>query len=120
VPDNREAIVLFDPGFIIVGWEGAAEALFQWTAVEAVGRKVWEVIPSDADRPERIATLIRRGEWSGVVVLARKDGEQVAVEARVTCQRNAAGSITSYRSAVRELPEPAIFRWYNTPDEFHR
>ena len=103
-----EAVVAFDGELIVTAWDAAAERLFGWTADEAIGRAMWDVLPGDGDRMGRLRAL-RRDGWKGVVVVAAKDNSHVPIECDVTHLRGPHGEI-SYRAVMRELPESAAYR----------
>jgi PAS domain S-box-containing protein len=106
----HEAAFTFDADFAVTGWDAGAERLFGWTADEATGRRMWDVLPGDGDRMGRLRDLRTAGTWAGVVVVADKHNQHVAVDARVVADRDAAGDITGYRATLRELPEPEAYR----------
>lgn len=104
-----DAEIYFDAHFIIRRWDAGAQALFGYTAREAIGRHASDLIPGDGDRMRRIVDLQRIGEWRGPVVVVDKDGEMVAIENWTLAERDALGGITGYRGLSRRLPEPAAY-----------
>lgn len=72
-----QAIVATDPDGRIDYWNEAAERLYGWTADEAVGRRMRELMVSETERDvaDEIAAALERGEaWSGVFRARGKDG----------------------------------------------
>ena len=72
-----QAVVVSDPAGTVLFWNPAAEALYGWSAQEAVGRTVMEVTPSA--EPEEMARRMRlnvgnRSGWAGDYLLRRRDG----------------------------------------------
>jgi PAS domain S-box-containing protein len=61
---------------VVQSWNAGAEQLFGWTAQEAIGRHVDDLIVSrDMPIEPEIRKRIGDGEWEGNVVLARQGGE---------------------------------------------
>ncbi len=76
------AIVAVDTDRRIIYWNTAAEEMYGWSAVEAVGRTSVEVLPrvESPDVEREIADAMRRGEtWSGDYEIERRDGTRLAV-----------------------------------------
>ncbi len=74
-------------------WTPGAEALYGWTAEEATGRRVEELLATELPLPaERIAEeLERTGRWEGEVVQHTKDGRRLVVASHWALHRDAAG-----------------------------
>jgi PAS domain S-box-containing protein len=70
------AVVAIEPDGRVTHWNRCAERLYGWTAGEAVGRSVAELIvpADDADSDEILAELRRVGHWEGEFTVCRKDG----------------------------------------------
>src|SRR5437660_4500625 len=107
-PTVRAATIAFDVDFVLTAWDAGAEQLFGWTAREAIGRPVGDVIPGDAQGPERIRALRADGYWSGVAVVADAPNEHVAVRATVTGVR-ANGRLTGFAATIRPELHPADY-----------
>src|SRR5689334_17062526 len=45
-----DAVVIFDPRYVIVGWNASAQAVFGWGANEALGRSLMETLIAPAHR----------------------------------------------------------------------
>lgn len=118
----NEAYVSTDAAGNVTGWNRAAEETFGWTAEEAVGRPVAELIVPEEYHDE-LATMVARA-WPGVPTAGRfelrverngrhKDGRVFPVELAVTVaeidgETVAHGlmhDITDRRLAERELQE---------------
>jgi PAS domain S-box-containing protein len=73
-------------------WNKGAENLYGWSAGEAVGRRIHELIYADAETMPLIETNLReRGEWRGENRHVRKDGKQMVVSTRATLVREPGG-----------------------------
>jgi PAS domain S-box-containing protein len=90
---THDAIFVRDMDGIVRSWNRGAEALYGWTAAEAEGRRVPEllktVFPMPLDRA--IAEVMHTGRWEGDLVRSRKDGTQVIVASRWSLQCDARG-----------------------------
>ncbi|MDO9706717.1 PAS domain S-box protein [Paracraurococcus lichenis] len=74
-------------------WSGGCERLYGWTAAEAVGRNVHDLLRTVFPLPlaEIEATLLRAGEWMGDLRHRARDGREVVVTARKSLRRDAGG-----------------------------
>lgn len=72
-----QAVVVVDLDRVITYWNDAAEAMFGWSSVEAVGRSSLELLGRE-EAPARLAEIVdclRRGlSWSGDYEVRRRDG----------------------------------------------
>lgn len=86
----RDAILVRDLYDRVVFWNRSAERLFGWTAEEAVGRDVRDLLyrkdPSQFDDARR--ALIRAGEWNGELLLVSKYGTDINVDSSWTLVRD--------------------------------
>jgi two-component system sensor kinase FixL len=70
-------VVVCSPDGVIQHWSRACEALYGWTAAEAVGRQIGDLVsvePAEARAGIR-AELRRAGEWRGEQEQRTRDGE---------------------------------------------
>ncbi|MEQ1874959.1 MAG: EAL domain-containing protein [Ilumatobacteraceae bacterium] len=77
-----QAIVAVDLDRTIIFWNKAAEAMFGWTAQEALGRNSNDVLvrSQTAGRSEEIRDAVTRGqEWSGEIEVEHRDGTRLWV-----------------------------------------
>ena len=73
----RNAVIAIDLENRVVSWNRFAETLYQWTAAEAIGRNIFElIVPGDGQTPgEAVIELLKKsGHWEGEFVVRRKDG----------------------------------------------
>jgi hypothetical protein len=103
--DRWDAVMAYDAKWIVTQWDAGCEALYGWTASEAVGRLVWEVAPGDGDRAARMRDLIALGVWRGRVTARGKADVLVKVEVEVTAQRDVEGHIASYLAKTRRVED---------------
>src|ERR1700730_5441886 len=85
---THDAIFIRDMNGVVRNWNRGAEALFGWTAKEAEGKIVSELLETVFPVPlERImAEPLNGGRWEGELVRTRKDGTQVVVASRWSLQ----------------------------------
>jgi PAS domain S-box-containing protein len=87
----RDAIIVSDLEHRISYWNKSASRLYDWSAEEAIGRSMPELICKDITVYSRaFAELMKSGEWVGELQQTRKDGREITVEARWTlvCDAN--------------------------------
>lgn len=88
----NDAILVRDLDHSITYWNKSAETLYGWTAEEAKGRKVSELLYTDDSQfQERTAKVLTDGEWAGEIRQVTKAGEELTVEGRWTLVRDAEG-----------------------------
>jgi PAS domain S-box-containing protein len=72
-----QAVITTDPSGVVTDWNPAAEALYGWTAAEAIGRNISTLcVPDIAQEVAAdIMAALRAGvAWSGGFPVTRKDG----------------------------------------------
>lgn len=88
----NDAILVRDLDHSITYWNKSAETLYGWTAEEAMGRKVSELLyPDDEEFEKRNDKVLADGEWAGEIQQVTKAGEEVTVEGRWTLVRDVEG-----------------------------
>ena len=89
----RDAICVTDMERRILYWNKGAERLYGWSAEEAVGQNVNDLlVPGGSTRPaEALQELIPRDEWQGELHKVRKDAREIIVESHWTLLRDEAG-----------------------------
>lgn len=76
----------------ITFWNRGAERLYGWTAAEAIGRPMGELIfRDDKDRAAMVEQLVSTGEFHGEVRHRAKDDRDLVVDSRVTLIRDDEG-----------------------------
>jgi two-component system cell cycle sensor histidine kinase/response regulator CckA len=74
-------------------WNTGAERLYGWSASEALGRPLGELIfTGSTDRATLLKLLIAAGEFHGEIKHRARDGREVIVDARVTLVRDDDGT----------------------------
>jgi len=88
----NDAILVRDLDHNITYWNKSAEILYGWTAEEARGRKVSELLyVDDSQFEEKNNQVLSDGEWAGEIQQVTKAGKEVTVEGRWTLVRDAEG-----------------------------
>lgn len=99
----QDAILVRDLNHNILFWNKGAERIYGWTAEEALGKNVLELLVKERSaQRERSAqfeqarqAVLETGEWSGEIQQLRRDGAEITVESRWTLVRDDQGAPTS-------------------------
>lgn len=87
---THDAVFVMDMDGVLKYWNRAAEERYGWTADQAVGRVVHDllktVFPSPLD--EIKAEVARAGRWEGELLHTKKDGSQLVVASRWALRRD--------------------------------
>lgn len=90
---THDAIVVYDLQDRIAFWNQGAEALYGWTAQQAIGQPVHVLTQTQASVPlddiHRI--VLTSGQWQGELQRVRRDGETVMISSRLALWRDAGG-----------------------------
>ncbi|MEP6974137.1 MAG: PAS domain S-box protein [Spartobacteria bacterium] len=104
---SRDAIVVRDLEDHVRFWNRGAEKIYGWTAAEAVGRKVTDfVFAGSQEFKAAKKSLLRHGEWNGLLRQKRKDGSSIIADGRWTLVRDENGqpkSVLVVNTDVTEL-----------------
>ncbi len=88
-----DAILVCDLDDRIIFWNRSAERIYGWTASEAAGRRVHELLfdqlPASFDEARK--SVAERGEWIGEFHQVAKDGHAVLVQSSWTLVRDEEG-----------------------------
>jgi PAS domain S-box-containing protein len=90
----QDAIIIRDfESDIVTFWNAGAERTYGWSAGEAVGQKLGELIFAEpTDREALVQQLMTTGEYHGEIKHRCKDGIEVIVNTRTTLIRNDDGT----------------------------
>jgi len=110
VDQSSVAIVVGDRQGIMRLWNAGAEAMFGWTAAEAIGQSMDMIIP-EKHRPRHWEGYDRVME-SGVTKYGRsvlsvpaltKDGRRISIEFNVVLLRDAAGRVLGIAATMQDV-----------------
>lgn len=109
VDSSDDAIVSKDLNGAVLSWNKSAERLFGYTAQEAIGRTIAElIIPEDRqDEEPDILARLRRGERIDhfETVRRRKDGSLLEVSLTISPVREAEGRIIGASKIARDISD---------------
>ena len=93
VPD---AIIMQELNGTILSWNKGAERIYGWTAEEAIGRLVCDMLcgGNTRERSEPLDQLLQNGNWSGDLNLRTKDGTTILVLSRWELVSNSGNQYT--------------------------
>jgi PAS domain S-box-containing protein len=104
---THDAIFVIDMGGMIKYWNRGAEERYGWTAEQAVGKVVHDLLKTVFPAPveEVKAEAARTGRWEGEILHTKKDGAQVAVASRWALQRDARGAPVAILETNNDITE---------------
>ncbi|GAC1558281.1 MAG: hypothetical protein NVS3B17_07960 [Vulcanimicrobiaceae bacterium] len=116
----RDAIVVHDVSGTSPFWNQGAERLYGWSARQACGSLLEDLLATDRDRlREATASVVESGFWNGEVDVSRKDGSSGWIESRWTMLGGEDGAprsilsidtdITQRKTSEREIEHLAFY-----------
>ena len=110
VEDMGEAVIVSDRDGLIVYWNRAAEAMFGYPAVEAMGQSLDVIIPERfrarhwaGYRTVMSTGVTRYGQQLLAVPALRKDGRRISIEFSIVLLRDPAGELTGAAAIIRDV-----------------
>jgi PAS domain S-box-containing protein len=104
---SHDAVITADAGRIITEWNSGAAGMYGWTAPEAVGKPIHELLQTRGDVPmaevERI--LESDGSWSGELIHRARDGREVIAECRLVLLRGELGASVAMLQTDRDITD---------------
>lgn len=99
------AVVAVDLASRVVSWSPGAERLYGWSAAEALGRPVGELLlPVRDERAEQITAANRAGEsWEGEYVVQHRDGRPLVVNVSNAPVRGPGGDVVGVVSVSLDV-----------------
>ena len=101
-----DALVTFAPDLTIRTWSRGAEETYGWTASEAVGRSIAELLRGrhlDGTRQEMLDRLATEHRWAGEILQWTKDGRQIRVAVRAAAIIGDRGEVIAIASVNRDV-----------------
>ena len=106
IDSSEDAIVSKDLNGVVKSWNNAAEAMFQYTAAEMIGKSIRTIIPADRQAEEdEVLSKIRAGVpvTHFETVRQRKDGSPVEISLSVSPVKDAGGRIIGASKIARDI-----------------
>lgn len=106
VEDSDDAIITKDLDSIIQSWNRGAQALFGFTAEEAIGQPITLIFPDGRQGEEAgIIEKIRNGERIAhfETIRKRKDGSLVPISVTISPMRDASGRVIGASKIARDI-----------------
>lgn len=92
----RDVMLVREIDGTVLYWNKAAAELYGWSADEAVGRSVYDLIGMEpAERTASVGELMRTGYFAGEVEQRTRDGRSIIVDARWQLLRDETGKPTA-------------------------
>jgi PAS domain S-box-containing protein len=102
----QDAIVVRDLNHRILYWNCSAERLYGWTAAQAVGRSIKELVYRDSTAfLAATAAVLAEGEWIGEIEQCTREGEPLVIEGRWTLVRDDQGNPQSILAINTDITE---------------
>ncbi len=103
-----QALIVTDPAGTVAYWNGTAEELFGWTAEEAIGRTIVDLVPTAASVDDLFALVSRLGagdSWSGDLSVQRRDGTPILAFFTFTTVWNADGEVIAVIAVSHDVTQ---------------
>ena len=107
-----DAIIVTDcrAPFLIQRWEGGAARIYGWSAGEAIGQSLSDLIGSvryldETTTAVALAALIAQGQWTGMVFHRHRDGHELLVELATHVRRGPDGVPETLVAVSRDVTE---------------
>jgi PAS domain S-box-containing protein len=100
------AIVAADDAGLVLGWNRHAAQMFGWTAGEAEGHNVFELLRAQlhgSAPPDMQAAVFAGRDWSGRATVHHRDGSPVEVDASVSPLRDGDGRVVGMVGTVEDV-----------------
>lgn len=103
----HDAIIVLDLDDRIRFWSRGAEATYGWTAAEADGRPIQELLQTVFPMPlgEIESILMERGDWQGELSHATADGRRIILDSRWSLERDEMGRPRAVLEINRDITE---------------
>jgi PAS domain S-box-containing protein len=103
----QDAVIVRDfTSDLVTVWNSGAERLYGWSASEAIGQPMRELISAESNNHEALLKqLVSTGEFRGEIKYRAKDEREVIVDARFTLIRNDDGTPRSVLGINTDITE---------------
>jgi protein-histidine pros-kinase len=110
---NPDAVLVLDPAGMVLHWNLAAEAIFGYSAAEALGKAFTDLVVP-ADSVAHFNTLLRRAEVHGLcvdeAVRRRKDGSSLHVSSSAKAVRDADAKLRYFVLTKKDVTQLKLVR----------
>lgn len=103
-----DAVISTDLNYQIISWNKGAEQIYGWSAEEAVGKTIGELIPAvwTSESPDEVGHLFQtQGYWTGEYQQKRRDGTLIDVLTSSTVVHDAGGNSIGAVAVNRDITE---------------
>jgi hypothetical protein len=104
---THDTVFVMDMDGVIKYWNRGAEERYGWTADQAVGRVVHDLLKTAFPTPfeEIKAEVTRTGRWEGELLHTKKDGSQLVAASRWSLQRGKRGEPVAILETNNDITE---------------
>ncbi len=102
----NDAVISSDHNFYITSWNDAAERLYGYKAVEALGQRIEDVVRAELSIEERKhirTSVLEKDQWRGEAEHITKDGHRVYVDWSISSIRDAEGNFIGSVAINRDI-----------------
>ena len=104
----NDAIIATNEQDLITAWNRAAEEMYGWQAVEALGQRLTDLVrqePIDMDQAELLYCLTQTGRWRGEIRQYRRDGASLVSDVTTVALNDEEGRVIGTVSVSRDISE---------------
>ncbi len=105
----NEAVIATDLEFNITSWNRGAEQLYGWSAAEAIGQPLTQMIKNeytdDTTNAKALLDFQTHGVWQGEVSQQHKDGTRFQVMSTVSLVKDSAGKVVGSIGVNRNITQ---------------
>ena len=103
---SQDAVVTRDAEDRILSWNRGAEAIYGWTAAEAVGQRISELLRTNAEQWASLNHALQRSDvWDGELTQTRKDGTPILIHCREVLIRDESGRRVAVLAIKRDITQ---------------
>ncbi len=106
-----DAILSTDDSYVVRSWNAAAETIYGWTAEEAIGKTMAELVPTEyiGDRRDEVLRHIATdGSWRGDVIQHHRDGTPLHIYSAVATLQPGPGRPGGLVAVNRNITERVL------------
>ena len=105
----NEAVIATDLAFHITSWNRGAEQLYGWSAAEAIGQPLTQIIKNEytdeTTNAKALSDFQTHGVWQGEVSQQHKDGSRFQVMSTVSLVKDSAGKVVGSVGVNRNITQ---------------